>query len=256
MSYGIVFTGEIRSSVERRYAIAALGREFGLGFSQIKGLLTGTKSQIKITDDRVEACQLMQKFWEAGWHTQLNLDDHLIHCTAKSSNCGGSPLPPALEFMGNAAGTISIGIPVGWQKFDNLNGEAVIQAGNPELNRYLIVLKQDRSQLPQELSVDHFGKAQIEQCLTRVDNGALISGPEPLISNTQNGHIYEMSAEVTKTPVRYLVTFFECQDSFYSVFLWSSLENFENSRSEFLHIFATFKVMTSPSSCESTLVPM
>ncbi|AWF79614.1 hypothetical protein BTJ40_01515 [Microbulbifer sp. A4B17] len=256
MSYGIVFTGEIRDSVERRYAIAALGREFGLGFSQIKGLLTGAKSQIKTTDDRREACQLMKKFWEAGWHTQLCLNDQPIHCTEKSSNYGDPPLPPALEFLENREGTISIGIPIGWREFDNLNREAVIQAGSAELSRYLIVLRQDRSQLPQGLSVDHFGKAQIQQCLARVENGALVSGPDPLISNIQNGHIYEMSADITKTPVRYLVTFFQCQHSFYSVFLWSSLESFEKSRSEFLHIFATFKVMSGTGGCDSTVVPM
>ncbi|WP_444959154.1 hypothetical protein [Microbulbifer sp. ZKSA002] len=256
MSYRIIFTGEIRGSVERRYAIAALGREFGLGFSQIKGLLTGAKSQIKATEDRREACQLMKKFWEAGWHTQLCLGDQLIHCTEKSSNCGDPPLPPALEFLESTDGTVSIGIPAGWQGFDNLNREAVIQAGSSELSRYLIVLKQDRSLLPHDLSIEHFGKAQIHQCLTRVENGVIISGPEPLISNSQNGHIYEMSAEVVKTPVRYLVTFFQSPDSFYSVFLWSSLENFEKSRSEFLHIFATFKLVTSMGSCDSTAVPM
>ncbi|WP_444929357.1 hypothetical protein ACJJIF_16175 [Microbulbifer sp. SSSA002] len=198
----------------------------------------------------------MQKFWEAGWHTQLCLGDHLIHCTEKSSNCGDPPLPPVLEFLEGVGGAISIGVPAGWREFNNLNREAVIQAGSSELSRYLIVLRQDRSQLPQQLSLEQFGRAQIQQCLTRVKDGVLISGPEPLMGNRRDGHIYEMCADVANTPVRYLVTFFQCQSSFYSVFLWSSQEGFEKSRSEFLHILATFKVVTSVDSCDSTVVPM
>ncbi|WP_445363023.1 hypothetical protein ACJJIQ_21800 [Microbulbifer sp. ANSA003] len=256
MSYGIIFTGEKRSSVERRYAIAALGREFGLNFSQIKGLLTGVKSQIKSTDDRGEARQLVNKFWLAGWHTQLYQNDQLIHCTAKSSNYGESPLPPTLTFLEDKEGTISIGVPSGWQKFDSLNREAVIQAGSPELSRYLIVLRQERSQLPQGLLLDHFGKAQIQQCLTRVENGVLISGPEVLRGGNHSGHIYEMSADITETPVHYLVTFFQCQDSFYSVFLWSSIQDSERSRTEFLHIFTTFTLVANTAGCDPTLVPM
>ncbi|MCO1332934.1 hypothetical protein MO867_01150 [Microbulbifer sp. OS29] len=255
MSYKVIFTGEIRGSAERRHAIAALGREFGLGFGQIKGLLAGLNPQIKVTEDRGEACQMMKKFWLAGWHTQLCLGDQLMHCTVKSSNSGDPPLPSAFDYLQSVDKAISIGVPSGWQAFDNLNNEAELQAGSAQSNRYLIVLRQLRKQLPQSLTIDEFGTAQIQQCLARVANGKLISGPRSTQSNDLQGCVFEMSADVANTPVCYQVTFFQNQESFYSVFLWSDQESFPKSKIEFVQIFATFKAVTNRDKCVSTTVP-
>ncbi|WP_444945817.1 hypothetical protein ACJJIP_19335 [Microbulbifer sp. VTAC004] len=241
MSYVVVFTGEIRKLYERRRAIAALDSDFGFSFSQIKALMASSRSRLKKTDDRAEACRFMHKLWNSGWHSQLYLDVELLHCTKASSESGGSELPVVLGKLHSTDPGISVSAPRSWSSCDNLNPGAVIQAGNVEANRYLIVLAQNRSELPTELTLADYGEAQMKQCLEKVAGGERLSGPDPVEHSWQTGLLYEMSANIGQDSVQYLVAFFQNSQSFYTLFLWTDLQSFTQSKVEFIQVVATFQ---------------
>ncbi|BBM01002.1 hypothetical protein [Microbulbifer sp. GL-2] len=241
MSYVVVFTGEIRKHFERRRAIAALGSEFGFSFSQIKALMASSRSQLKKSSDRADVCRFMHKLWNSGWHSQLFIDVELLHCTRVSSESGEPELPVVLGKLHTTDPDISISAPRSWHSCDNLNPSAVIQAGNIEANRYLIVLAQDRSELPAELTLADYGEAQMKQCLGKVAGGELLYGPELIERAWQTGILYEMRANIGRDSVQYLVAFFQSTQSFYTLFLWTDLQGFTQSKTEFIQVVATFQ---------------
>ncbi|QFT53208.1 hypothetical protein [Microbulbifer sp. THAF38] len=241
MSYIVVFTGEIRTHFERRKAIAALGGEFGLSFSQIKALMASSRSQLKKTVDRAEASRFIQKLWNAGWHSRLYLDSELIHCSKTSVENGGSPLPVVMDKLHCGDPQLLLCAPRNWVPCDNLNPNAEIQVGNTDLNRYLIVLAQKRSELPVTLSLTDYADAQMQQCLAKVSDGQLVSGPKVLEREWQTGLLYEMCANVGNDSVQYMVAFFQGKMSFYTLFLWTSLQSFAQAKVEFIQIVATFQ---------------
>ncbi|MFA0810273.1 hypothetical protein [Microbulbifer epialgicus] len=243
MSYFVVFTGEIRGYFERRRAIAALGSEFHFSFSQIKALLASSRSQLKKTNDRVEASRFIQKLWNSGWHSQLYLGAELLHCTKTSSERGESELPIVLGKLSSVDPRITISAPRGWRSCDNLNPSAIIQAGNVEANRYLIVLAQDRSELPSGLTLADYGEAQMKQCLGKVTNGEILRGPEAIEWPWQSVIVYEMCASIGRESIQYLVAFSQSAQCFYTAFLWTDSQSIQQAKIEFIQIVATFKYL-------------
>ncbi|WP_445357834.1 hypothetical protein ACJJIC_01555 [Microbulbifer sp. ANSA002] len=241
MSYIVVFTGEIRALFERRKAISALGSEFGFSFTQIKALMASSRSQLRKTADRAEACRFVQKLWVAGWHSKLFLDSDLLHSTKESVERGASHLPVVMGKLHCEGSQLQLCVPRNWVVCNNLNPNAEIQAGDTELNRYLIVLEQKRTELPEELSLTDYAEAQMQQCLSKVSNGNLLSGPQVLERDWQMGLLYEMSANVGKDSVQYMVVFFRGKESFYTLFLWTSLQSFAQAKTEFIQIVASFQ---------------
>ncbi|WP_226643369.1 hypothetical protein [Microbulbifer variabilis] len=122
-----------------------------------------------------------------------------------------------------------------------MNPNAEIQAGNTELNRYLIVLGQKRSELPVTLSLTDYAHAQMQQCLAKVSDGRLVSGPQALERDWQTGILYEMCANIGNDSVQYMVAFFQGKMSFYTLFLWTSLQSFAQAKTEFIQIVAAFQ---------------
>ncbi|WP_299580761.1 hypothetical protein [uncultured Microbulbifer sp.] len=245
MSYIVVFTGEIRAHFERRRAIAALGSEFGFSFTQIKALMASSHSQLKKTDDRAEACRFIQMLWMGGWHSRLYLDSELIHCTRESVESGGAEFPVVLDKLHSRDSRLSLCAPRSWALCDYLNSNAEIQAGNTDLNRYLIVLAQERSELPPSLTLTDYAHAQMQQCLSKVTSGRVVNGPEALRREWQAGLLYEMRADVGDESVQYMVAFFQGEERFYTLFLWTALQSYAEAKIEFIQIVGSCRIVLS-----------
>ncbi|MCX2780336.1 hypothetical protein [Microbulbifer thermotolerans] len=232
MSFEIVFTGVLREGFSRRQGIDTLCHRFGLNFEQVKRLLSGSRQVIKRVEKRQQADEVMYTLWQGGWNTELLLDNCVIFRSEVAQTC--------LKRQYSSDQAVSIGLPDVWQCRDDLNPRAVLQAGDGDRHQYVVILKQARQELPPALTLPSYATAQLQQCLARVEEGQLLSGPSPSESETLPLYVSEMSAKLDGTSIHYIVAHFQSQHNFYAIFLWCEGNTFDEQRKLFSQIVSSF----------------
>ncbi|MFC6634132.1 hypothetical protein [Microbulbifer taiwanensis] len=237
MSYEVVFTGALRDGFSRRQGIEFLGRQFALGFAQIKHLLSGARRVVKRVPEREKAERVIRELWRGGWHAELQLGDRVLYRTDQSQDLNIEEA----ETNRHSNSRVSICLPPSWKPCSDLNPNAVFQAGERDRHHYIVILQQPRRDLPTSLSLANYGAAQLQQCLARVSAGQVVSGPEATEHVQGPACISEMSAQLNGPSIQYLVAHFQCPEYFYTIFLWCEQREFGEKKQEFLRIVESFR---------------
>ncbi|MFV8783884.1 hypothetical protein ACNKU7_15810 [Microbulbifer sp. SA54] len=253
MPFQVVFTGCARDDFDRREGIKHLSEKFKLSFQQINKLLASGKSVIKKVDDRHMADKLVTKLWNAGWHSEIRNDQEVILTTASwpedaalTVHAGqGAETSVEAEQPRNttlAGEDCSVVVPQSWSVLQDLNRSAVLQAGDLALNQYLVVLKQNASDIAVANGVEDYCAAQIAQCANRVSAAEILVRATPLDREDCMGAFGEVSAEVAGIAVQYLIACVKFGDTIYTMFLWCERKDFEAVRTDFWNIAHGFTV--------------
>lgn len=246
MSFRVVFTGSLREGFTRRRGIEALHKQFSLGFDQVKYLLSGSNRVVKSVRDRNQAERIVRALWNGGWHSELHQEGRVIfRSTAGDSataSADGDASQAEMPRHYSVDSSVSVCLPTSWQALSDLNSNAVLQAGDREKHQYIVVLKQSREGLPPALTLLDYSAAQLEQCITRVNGGELLSSPAPVVHGELSACAAEMSAQLNGVLIHYLVVIFLSQRDFYSVFIWCDQKTFDQQRSLFNRVLVSFRV--------------
>ncbi|CAN5222388.1 hypothetical protein BH20ACI1_BH20ACI1_24640 [soil metagenome] len=141
----------------------------------------------------------------------------------------------------NSTDNISqITVPGSWKKRTDLHEEAVIQAGNPFAEQYMVIIRDDRTDFGKnftldtitEIARDNFTKAATETSLT---------DPIPVTINGYSAKQFETSGEVENIKIKYLYAIVETPNSFYQILTWTLNSKFDENKSTFLEVINSFK---------------
>lgn len=246
MSFRVIFTGSLRDGFNRRRGIESLGKQFALGFDQIKYLLSGAHRVVKCVEDRRQAERIVKALWDGGWHTELHLDNRVVFRTNQVQkpsfqDPGLGLVGPSLVRVRGRDSPVSAVIPESWQPCTDLNPNAVLQVGDRNAHHYMIVLMQAREELPAGLALPDYSVAQLQQCLARLASGRLLSGPEMVEHGDSPACTSEISARLDTTAIQYLVAHFQCERYFHTLFLWCSQREFPQQKPLFQRMVAGFR---------------
>lgn len=244
MSFEVVFTGALRDGFSRRQGIDTLCHKFGLDFGQVKSLLCGSRRVVKRAGERRQAEKIVRALWDGGWHSELLLDNRVVFRTGEARHRGRAAAGPDMVRHYSADSTMSLYVPRSWQPCTDLNPCALLQAGDRERHHYVVILKQARRELPPALTLSAYAAGQLQQCVSRVSAGQLLSGPATGRHEQLPLCTAEMSAQLDGTAIRYRIAHFQCEQNFYTIFLWCDGRDFAQQRSIFSRIISSFSVVT------------
>ncbi|WP_346838547.1 hypothetical protein [Microbulbifer sp. SAOS-129_SWC] len=242
MNFLVVFTGELRDGFDRRQSIALLAQQFSLDFEQVKRLLSGRRPVVKSAPKRNQAERVIRALWRSGWHAEVRHGERTIYRTTEKA-----PITEAVTARADtgtrrlADGGVAVEAPKSWQLCEGLNVHAVLQAGCPQKDHYLVVLRQSRQELPQTLSLQDYCRAQLQQCVDTVAVGELLRQPVEIAHTLERAFCGEMTAQLDGVDVRYLIAGIECDNWFYSLFLWCGAQEFAHLRPQMMQLIASFR---------------
>ncbi|SEA23433.1 hypothetical protein [Microbulbifer marinus] len=229
MYFDVVFTGELRTGVARRRGIEALARLFSLDFRQIKYLLSGACPVVKRVRERHQADRIVKALWGGGWHSELRQGDSILLRTNQLHGQGEPNAAAGMITAISADSSISLQLPASWQVCGGLNPHAILQAGDHGSRQYVVVLRQDRQELPEGLSLADYSAAQLHQCCTRVRGGDILSDPVPLEGAAYPTLVAQLHAELGGVSIRYFIGCLQWQQWYYTTYLWCESQDFRNS---------------------------
>lgn len=241
MSFQVIFTGSLRDGFNRRRGIESLHKQFSLGFDQIKRLLAGAHQVVKCVDDRRQAERVVRALWSGGWHSELHLDDRVVFRTSEPRRRENEDTVAGMFRQWSDDSAVSICVPESWQQCTDLNPHAMLQAGNRNDHHYMVVLKQAREGLPPALTLQDYSAAQLQQCVDKVVFGRVTSGPSVIGHSGLPACTAEMCAQMNGVSVHYLVASFQCEQCFYTVFLWCDQREFQVQKPVFMQMVASFR---------------
>lgn len=133
-------------------------------------------------------------------------------------------------------------VPEGWVTQTELHNEAQIQAANLEKETYTIVLSEEKTTLPEDLTLERHSE------LTRgllVENLAdpTVTGPTEVTEiNGQPALQYEIVGSIGGIEVAYLHTTVETSDRFTQILAWTLPEQLEANKAELQTVTGSFRV--------------
>ncbi|MFD1215795.1 hypothetical protein [Microbulbifer celer] len=253
MTYQVVFTGDLRSGYDRRQGIEYLSRKFQLDFDRIRSLLSGGRTVVKKLDRRQEGEALVSLFWQGGWIVELepqNADETPLRETSLEASVDDTSSDDKSRIYSNQKSSdtrCSLVTPTGWQTCAGLNPNALLQVGNLESNQFLVVLCQKKSELTSDIGLQDYCTAQIHQCMTKVSQAKMVCASNLLPGSVPQQYSGEFSAEVSGTPIQYLVAVSENGVAFYTHIFWCEQRQFDVARGDFYSILKSFRIESEAS---------
>lgn len=136
--------------------------------------------------------------------------------------------------------TISIDVPKNWSEDLSLSDEATLQASRPASEDYLVILREKKTDLPAGVTLNKY----LELITTNMKSGLVNPQHTEAKSVTINGVNAlqcELSGEINKIKVTYLLTAIASNDHFTQILLWTRTDMMKDKRENYAKIANTFK---------------
>lgn len=137
-------------------------------------------------------------------------------------------------------GKLQLTVPENWQTEKGLNEQAVIQVAHKTLEKYLIVISEDKSNFSEEIKLDDYLKA-INKNFTENIKNVKISTAKDITINGYPAKQFEVNGEVDKVKAAYLVTLVNTSKSINQIMAWTLQTNFSRYKTEFSTVTNSFK---------------
>lgn len=172
-----------------------------------------------------------------------------------SPEASPSPETEAPELEGNALessdGHLQIHIPDDWKEDNELNEQALLGASNRAKEKYFIALPFNKSDLSDDASLEDFAAVMNENLSMSTTNMEVVDEKDIQIED-MNAKQVELTAEVDKIKISYLLNYVEQGDYFYQLATWSTQSQFNDHKEEFEQLLQSFRVLTdSPDLADS-----
>jgi len=147
------------------------------------------------------------------------------------------------QILSSSDGSASIILPKNWRKLRNLDKDAIIQAGYPGKNKYLVVYS---------ITKDEMQGSTISDFASGFAEGLKSTIPDAEIGNINllkvNGiDTLQRVAQATENNRRisYLYNILDYSENYYVMLFWTMESNFENTKSEMTNVLNSFKTGSS-----------
>jgi hypothetical protein len=137
-------------------------------------------------------------------------------------------------------GNSEVTVPLAWRELSNLNDEAKLEAGNPVLEEYLIVLTEAKTDFAIPITLDRYAEINLGT-LRRVVKGATVSSPTKLTIDGRNAVQYEVRGTVDLLNIVYLVTYVDGRKHVHQVVSWTLGSKYASNKSRFESVAKTFR---------------
>jgi hypothetical protein len=204
----------------------------------LAGLLTNllTASGVIVVAIAITSCAPGSRPLNMGWSEYLN-QMQPPQVESQESETEG-------DILTSADGQEQITLSPGWQAAE-LNEGAQLEAANPDLELYIVIFSELRSDLPPDTSLERFSEVTRTIVIdnltdTRVDGptGVTEIGGESAIQYEISGQI---SGETEQINVTYLHTAVETGDRFHQILAWSDSSTFADARTNLQQITQSFR---------------
>lgn len=161
---------------------------------------------------------------------------------ASSPSIKPLPAPPSLDrVVVDSDGKTEITLPTGWQPDKRLHDEAQLQAYNPTKEAFVIVLSEERSRLPADVTLakhSELTRSILMDNLTDADE----TQPLPITKiGTHPAVQYQITGTIQGIDVVYLHTTVETADRFHQILVWTAPSKFDPNEAELQRLIGSFR---------------
>lgn len=256
----LVFTGKARNGCDEAQARAKFGRVFSLSEKQLDNVFSKAPIPVKRNLSKGNAHAFVKKLWSMGWHSDVLMSGKLVYSTkallspptrdvgpsasqkrvaeaikstrqgALESDIGSHPFN-GTDVKGGTHLTrtirskkenIVLSVPGNWHEATDLNSEACIQSSCAESDVHLIVVPQKKSQVDIIDNIEKYANEMVLLASTRLDQGQVDVAPQAFDHPTLDCMYAELVGVLDGKNIRYLMSVFESDDNFYTLYIWGA----------------------------------
>jgi hypothetical protein len=245
-SYKIIFKGALREGCYLQESIEALSIIFNLKLLELERLLERAPCVVKTCTAEKVAKQYVKRLWQAGWHSEVNRGDRVIYRTEEANKESSSVSPSIVQKE-----VESLVFPSSWCELTGLNSNASVQAGCQSENSYCIVIPQEFNRgIKADLGHLDYAKAVVNTACKSLGDFYLEEFCRPVTIDRSDYRTYLSELRTCKqdgqgagSELYYMIGVFEGRDKFYSVYLWSNSNAYDQIRPTFLSIIESFDLV-------------
>jgi hypothetical protein len=138
-------------------------------------------------------------------------------------------------------GKESISTPSTWKVDTALNDAALLQVSVRTQEKYAMVLAEGKDSFSSDYTLSDYTKAVKDITLKSVTN-AVATDIKDITVNGNKGQYFELSGEVQKIKVTYMIEIVDAPDKFYQVFGWTLTPKFDANKGEIKKVMDSFKI--------------
>lgn len=127
---------------------------------------------------------------------------------------------------------ISIKLPTGWKKHNDLLASALIEAANASTESYIVVISESKVDFEDNTHLSDYTEMTQNQLVDTAKNNQMIGGIRELNISGLPATQFAFSGSVNNIKITYLVTLTETDKAFYRVLSWTLTSKFEKNKSE------------------------
>ena len=249
-AFRVIFTAKLRPEANRHSALSTLNKVFKLQKQQIQALLQCAPTPIKQSLTEEQANKLSQALWKAGWQSEVE-EYEAPYPSAKSVENDEKASKPNLRTIDSDPekklkrvtsddNDCSICVPVAWEEMSNLNLNACIQAGSKSNECYLIVIRQSKSELGDDIALERYASAVTHTGAKGIQEGIVTNEPKVKTIRGAKYALSEMRGVVANTQVYYSIAAYENDVAFYTVYFWCSVASYPQRKNSFELLASSF----------------
>lgn len=146
---------------------------------------------------------------------------------------------------------VSLVVPGGWRERDDLNKDAVIEAGSEARDVYVVVLKEERTDVLEDFTLADFAEWAADDMKENLQQST-VTGTTPITIGNLQAHQFEATGTTKDVKLKYLVAAIETEKNFYRIVVWTGVADFDNRRKEMGEVINGFKENASGPPVENT----
>jgi hypothetical protein len=157
-----------------------------------------------------------------------------------ASDTQTASLPSGMPLVGSD-GKEQIALPAGWQEERSLHEDAQLQAFNPSKEMYVIVLSENKADLPEDMTLAKHSEIT-RNILTGNLRNSEVTGPTAVTKvGDYSATQYKIVGRISGIDVAYLHTTVETGDRFHQILTWTLPEDFDQNESELQTVIQSFR---------------
>lgn len=250
VAFRVIFTAKLRPEANRHSALNTLNKVFKLQKSQIQALLKCAPTPIKKSLTEEQATKLSEALWKAGWLCEVEEYENTPYAEVKENDAQKAAKPTLrpidsdpekkLKRIASDNNDCSICVPVAWEQMTNLNLNACIQAGSKANECYLIVIRQAKSELGDDIALERYASAVTHTGAKGIQDGIVMNEPKLKTIRGEKYAVSEMRGIVATTQVYYSIATYQSDAFFYTLYFWCSVANYPQRKTSFEVLAGSF----------------
>ena len=139
-------------------------------------------------------------------------------------------------------GKESITTPASWKEDNELNTIALLQVSKRAQEKYTMVIGEGKDSFSKDMKLSDYTKAAKSNMVKAATNG-VATDTKDVTANGNKAQYFELSGEVQKIKVTYMVEVVESADKFYQIIGWTLTPQFDANKAEIKEVMDSFKVV-------------